>query len=101
AAFTVVKAINCVAISLAAIPVYLLARRIVAREPALLATSMAVVLPSLAYSSRVMTENVAYPLFLTAVLALVRCLERPTRLRQLLFLVAIGLAVLARAEAIV
>jgi Dolichyl-phosphate-mannose-protein mannosyltransferase len=101
AAFAVVKAINCVAISLAAIPVYLLARRVVNREPALLAASLAVLLPSLAYSTRVMTESVAYPLFVTAVLALVRCLERPTLRRQLVFLLAICLAVLTRAEAIV
>jgi hypothetical protein len=101
AAFTFVKAINCVAISLAAIPVYLLARRVVNRELALLAASLALLLPSLAYSSRVMTESVAYPLFVTAVLALVRCLEHPTLRRQLVFLLAICLAVLARAEAIV
>jgi 4-amino-4-deoxy-L-arabinose transferase-like glycosyltransferase len=101
AAFTLVKAINCAAVSLAAIPVYLLARRMVKREPALLAASLALLLPSLAYSSRVMTESVAYPLFVTAVLALVRCLELPTLRRQLVFLLAISLAVLARAEAIV
>ena len=64
--------------SLAAIPAYLLARRVVPARLALLAAVLAVALPSMVYTATVMTENAFYPVFLLAACASCAMLERPT-----------------------
>ncbi len=94
------KAINSLVMSLAAIPVYLLARRFAERGWSIAAAALAVAVPSMAYTGVLMTENVFYPLFLLAALAMVAALERPTRSRQLLLLAAVGMATLARPQAL-
>jgi hypothetical protein len=53
------------------------------------------------YTTKVMTENVAYPVFLMTTLAFVRALERPSNGRQLVALGMIAVAVMARAEMLV
>ena len=99
-AYAAVKVINSVVMSLAAIPAYLLARRMLPTRPSLLAAVLAVALPSLAYTGTVMTENVFYPLFLVLALVFVATLERPTVARQLLLLVLLGAAFATRAQAV-
>ena len=87
--------------SLAAVPAYFLARRVVGKWPALLAALLAVAVPSMVYTATVMTENAYYPLFLLAALTLVWLLERPSVARYVAFFVALGLAYLTRSQAIV
>jgi hypothetical protein len=99
-AYVAIKAINAVLISLAAVPAYLLARRVVGPGLALLAAVLALAIPSTLYAGTVMTENAFYPVFLLAVLALVLMLERPTARRQIGVLAACGLAFATRAQAI-
>jgi hypothetical protein len=99
-AYAAVKAINSLAISLAAVPAYLLARRVVSPRGALVVALLTVAVPSTMYAGVVMTENAFYALFLVAALALVAALERPTALRAALFVGALGLAYLTRAQAI-
>lgn len=99
-AYAAVKAINSIAMSLAAIPAYLLARRMMAPRLALLAALLAVAIPSLAYTGTVMTENAFYPLFLLTVLALVLVLERPTPARQLALVALVAVAFETRAQAV-
>jgi hypothetical protein len=99
-AYELVKAINALLMSLAAIPAYFLARRVLPSGLSLLAALLAVALPSLLYAGEVMTENVFYPLFLCVALMLVVTLERPTALRQLALLALCGLAYLTRAQAL-
>jgi hypothetical protein len=99
-AYELIKAINALLISLAAIPAYLLARRVLPRGLSLLAALLAVALPSLLYAGEVMTENVFYPLFLCVALVLVATLERPTAARQVGLLALCGLAYLTRAQAL-
>jgi hypothetical protein len=99
-AYTAVKAINAFVVSLAAVPAYLLARRVLPAGMAVLAALLAVALPSLMYAGQVMTENVFYPLFLCVMLAFVAALERPTPARQLLLLALSVLAYLTRAQAL-
>jgi hypothetical protein len=82
-AYEAAKAINSVLMSLAAIPAYFLARRVLGRPLALAAAVLSVALPSLLYTGNLMTENAFYPIFLCVALALTRMLERPTRLNQL------------------
>jgi hypothetical protein len=99
-AYELVKAINALLMSLAALPAYFLARRVLSRGLSLLAALLAVALPSLLYAGEVMTENVFYPLFLCVALLLVVTLERPTSRRQLGLLALCGVAYLTRAQAL-
>ena len=99
-AYDALRAINSVLVSLAAIPAYFLARRVLPRGLALFASLLAVSVPSLLYAGEVMTENAFYPLFLCVALALVLALERPTALRQGVLLAVCVLAYLTRAQAL-
>jgi Dolichyl-phosphate-mannose-protein mannosyltransferase len=99
-AYALARAINCAVMALAAVPVYLLGRRLLAPGAALLAAVLAVEIPSMAYSATLMSENLFYPAFLLTVLAIVRVAERPTGARQLVALGAIAFAVLTRLEAV-
>ena len=99
-AYAAVKTINSLLMSLAAVPGYLLARRVVAPAWALVAALLVVAVPSLVYTATVMTENAYYPAFLLAALLLVRLLERPTVARQLVFFGGLGIAMLVRAQSV-
>ena len=99
-AYAVAKGINSVLMSLVAVPVYFLGRRIVPSGPALVAALLAVLVPSLLYTGVLMTENAFYPLFALVALALVATLERPTAARQVGVLVLAGIAYLTRAQAV-
>jgi hypothetical protein len=99
-AYAAVKTFNALFMSLAAVPAYLLARRLLGPGLALGAAVLSVSLPSLAYTGTVMTENVFYPLFLTAALVLVLVLERPTWKRQVGLLALVGLLFATRVQAV-
>jgi hypothetical protein len=97
-AYEAVKSANAVLMSLAAVPAYFVARRVVGPGLSLLAALLAVALPSLAYTGTVMTENVFYPLFLVVVLALLLVLERPTGPRVALLVALLGAAFATRVQ---
>ena len=78
-AYAAAKGINALVMSLAAIPAYFLARRVLGTWLSLAAAALAVAIPSMVYTGTLMTENAFYPVFLAAVLALVVWLDRPTR----------------------
>jgi hypothetical protein len=99
-AYAWVKTLNAVLMSLAAIPTFFLARRVVGDGLALLAALMAVAIPSLAYTGTVMTENAFYPLFLLVALTLVLALERPGPLLVVALYALIGLAFATRVQAV-
>src|SRR5262249_44517983 len=99
-AYQAAKAINSVVMSLAAIPAYLLARRVLDQPFAVAAAALSVAIPSLVYTGTLMTENAFYPIFLCVVLVLVRVLERPTRLNQLGLLALCLLAYGTRQQAL-
>jgi Dolichyl-phosphate-mannose-protein mannosyltransferase len=99
-AYAAVKTWNSVLMSLAAVPAFFLARRVVGRDYALFAALLAVAVPSLAYTGTVMTENAFYPLFLAVVLVLVVALERPSPGRVVLLLALVGLAYATRVQAV-
>ena len=100
-AYEGVKAINAVLMSLTAVPTYLLARRVLGRGLALVAAVLAVAVPSMVYTSSLMTEVVFYPITMTFVLATALVLERPGALRQVFVLALLPLAFFTRAQAIV
>jgi hypothetical protein len=92
-AFRLTQAENAVAMSLAAVPVYLLVRRLGGGAwAALAAAALTVASPDLFFSAFVLADAIAYPLVLGAVYLGVCVLSRPSRGGQLAFA---GLAVLA------
>lgn len=100
AAYHAAKVINAVAMSLTAVPVYFLARRLLAPGLSLVAATLSVLVPSMLYTGTLMTENAFYPLFVLAVLTLVLTLERPTPTRQALLLAVCILCFATRAQAV-
>jgi glycosyltransferase involved in cell wall biosynthesis len=100
-AYAVAKVIGSVAMSLTAVPVYFLARRVLRPVPSLLAASLSVAVPSMLYTGTLMTETLFYPLFACVALALVVTLERPSAIRQLVLLGTCLLAFLTRTQSIV
>ena len=100
-AYALAQGLNAVIFSLTAVPVYLIASRVLQRRHALLAALLAVVLPSCVLTSAIMTENAFYPLFVTSALLMLRALERPSAARQLLVAASTGVAFLVRAQAVV
>jgi hypothetical protein len=99
-AYAAVKTLNALYMSLAAIPAYLLARRVLGERLSLVAAALAVALPSFAYTGTVMTENVFYPLFVTTALLFVLVLERPTRWHQLALLGMLAILFATRVQAV-
>jgi hypothetical protein len=98
-AFRVVQAIGALTMSLAAIPVYLLAVRLgLSRRIALAVAALALLVPDLLYSSFITSEPFAYPLVLAAVAAGTVALAEPTRRAQLAFVAFAALATLTRAQ---
>jgi hypothetical protein len=99
-AYAAAKTIGAVLMSLAAVPAYFLARRVVPPLSSLLVAVLTVAVPSLMYTGTLMTETVFYPLFICAALALVLMLERPTKQRQLVLLAVCLLCFLTRSQAV-
>ena len=99
--YRILRVVQPLLMSLAAVPAYLWARRLGTGIWALAAAALTLALPALGYSSFVMTEVAYYPLVTLALLAAAAMLERPTARRQALFAGALALAVLTRVQAIV
>ena len=102
ASFEGAHRLNAFLIASAAIPVYLLARRIgVGRLVAIWVGALSVAVPWVALASFLLTEVVAYPAFCWALLALTHAVARKSWRTDLLALVVIGVAVLARTQFVV
>jgi len=83
---------NAVLFALAAIPGYLLARRLLPPPWSLACAALTVMIPSALYTGFVMTEGAAYAVCTLALLAIGRCLERPAVVAQVGALLALALA---------
>ena len=101
-AYRLTQMLNVGAMSFAAVPVYLLARRSgLTRNAGLVCAAFAVASPAMLFSSYIMAEPIAYPLALAAVAAAVAALDRPTRANQVALLAFAGLAGFARVQFVV
>ena len=98
-AFRLTQAENALAMSLAAVPVYLLVRRLGGGTwAALAAGALTVVSPDLFFSSFLLADAIAYPLVLGAVYLGVCALAEPSRRLQLGFAALAVLATFARIQ---
>jgi len=97
--YALLKPLQSLVMSLAAVPVYLWGRTFLSRRGALAAAALALTIPSLAYSGLVMTEVAFYPVLLLAAWAIAHAVARATVRAQLLALAAIVLATATRLQA--
>jgi len=99
-AYALAKSANAVAMSLAAIPAWLVARRVAGRGLALLCAVIAVAIPSMAYTATLVTETLFYPVAVLFAWTLLRALERPSAGRIAVLAAALVAAVATRSQAI-
>ena len=100
-AYEAAKMINALAFALAAVPIYLLARRPLSPWPSVGVSALSIAIPSAMYTSVLMTESVAYLISCSALLAIALALEKPTVTRQVAALALIGAATLTRPQFVV
>ncbi len=101
-AYHLAQTIGALAMSLAAIPIYLLARRLgLSGVVALGLAVLTLVLPDLVYATWMVAEPFAYPLALAAVAVGVAALDRPSWRSQVAFVALAGLASFARIQFVV
>jgi hypothetical protein len=77
-AYAAAKLLNAAVMSAAVFPAYWLARRVVRPNYALVTAAATVATPAMVYHGYLMSEALAYPVFLFSVLVLVRAVEKPT-----------------------
>src|SRR6266540_344809 len=78
-AYAAAKLLNAALMSAAVFPAYWLARRIVRPSFALLTAAAAVATPAMVYHGYLMSEALAYPVFLCAVAVLAHAVATPSR----------------------
>jgi hypothetical protein len=99
--YDLLKVLQALAMSLAAVPVFVWGRTLCGTRWALVAAALTLALPGLVYSGLVMTEVLFYPLLVLAGWATAQAIERPTLARQGLLVAAVVLATLTRLQALV
>ena len=100
--FRLVQLEGALVMSLAAVPVYLLARRLeLGAWLALAAAALTVAVPDMLYAGWVLADPFTYPLALAALAAGVTALAYPSRRAQIAFVAFAGLATLARVQFVV
>jgi hypothetical protein len=83
----------------AAAPIYLLSTSMLrSRLAAVAVAALSVVVPWLAITSALFTENLSYPLFWWMMLAVARAIASPSRSRDATALIAIGLLIVTRVQ---
>jgi hypothetical protein len=89
-AYAAAKLLNAAIMSAAVFPAYWLARQVVRPSYALLTATAAVATPAMVYHGYLMSEALAYPVFLCAVAVLVRGVEKPSIAVPVMCALAIG-----------
>jgi hypothetical protein len=95
-----VQFLQAVVMSLTAIPVFLWARPLAGGRWALVAAGLTLLMPGLAYSGLFMSEALYFFVGVVAAWVLAMCIQTPTLPRQGLLLVAVGLALATRLQAV-
>ena len=97
-AYELAKVVNAVLMSLAAFPVYGIARSVLDRPRALGVAALSLAAPLMFYTGVEMSENLAYPLALLAIWAMLGAIREPGLGNDALMLGAIALACAARLQ---
>ncbi len=98
-AFRIVHFLNPLIMASSAIPAYLLAREVLTdRRAAYVACAVVAVAPWLTLSTGELTEVAAFPACTWALLAMQRCLSKPTPARDVVAIAAIALACYGRLQ---
>jgi len=100
-AYAAAKLLNAAVMSAAAFPSYWLARRVVRPSFALLTAAAAVATPAMVYHGYMMSEALAYPVFLVAAAVLTRQLATPTRSAAVEVPIVCALAIATRIQFVV
>jgi hypothetical protein len=90
--------VNAAAIALTSVPAYFLARRLLAPWWSVGVAALAAAIPSAFYAGAVMTDCLGYLTAVTALLAIVLAVERPSVQRQLAVIAAVALATSVRTQ---
>jgi hypothetical protein len=99
--YAAVKLINAVLMTLAIVPFYLWARRLLPPAGQVGTVALVIALPTGLYVSALVTENAFFPAFALAAFAVAAMLERPTLRSQVFALAAIALACAVRLQGLV
>lgn len=99
--YDVLHGLQALAMSLAAVPVYLWGRSLVSGRSALVAAALALATPGLVYAGLMMTEVLFYPLLVVAAWAGAEAIARPGRRTAALLVLAVAAASATRIQAIV
>ena len=99
--YAALKLLQAFVVSLAAVPVFVIGRRLMADRYALLASVLTVAVPVLLYSGLVMTEVLFYPVAACALLAIAYAVSSGTIQSQVWAFVAILVAAATRPQAVV
>jgi Dolichyl-phosphate-mannose-protein mannosyltransferase len=78
-AYTTVKYLSVIVMTLTVFPAYALARLVVGRSPALFVAAASAAIPALAYSSMIVEEPLAYPYSTLCLFLILRVLVAPSR----------------------
>jgi hypothetical protein len=97
-AYESAKVVNAVLMSLAAFPVYGIARSVLDRPRAVGVAALSLAAPLMFYTALEMSESLAYPLTLLAIWAMLRAVREPRVGNDALMLAAIALACTARLQ---
>jgi hypothetical protein len=95
------KLLQALVMSLAAVPVFAYARRLMSPTQALIAAALTLASPLLLYSGFVMTEVLFYPVAALTLCAIALAVERGTIRTQVCALALIGAATATRAQAVI
>jgi hypothetical protein len=100
-AYEWIKVFNALLMSLSVVPIYKIARFVLPRRSSLIVSGLSVIAPLMLYTSFVMSENLAYPLVLVSVWAMLEAVRAPGLRSDALLLVSIFAASAARLQLIV
>jgi hypothetical protein len=100
-AYAIIKALNVAVMASAVFPAYAIARRLMRPSFALLAAAIAVSGPAMLYGPYLMSEALAYPVFLLALATMLRAIDRPSRGMEVAVVAVCLAAVLTRLQFVV
>jgi hypothetical protein len=100
-AYVWIKIVNSFLMSLAVFPIYKISRFVLPRRHALIVAGLAALAPLMYYTTLAMSENLAYPLCMFSVWAMLAAIQTPSAKRDAVLLVSIVAATATRLQMVV